>query len=117
MGDIIQRLRGQLQNCVSHLERAKRQRSDRAYDAAIESANRALYETLIDETPTITLKPYTGNGERPEDVPEDDDNEFYVIATWVDDSYSGLVTHICDHEDVPWKDVYHYAVVKVREGE
>jgi len=45
----ITRLRGQLQNCVSHLERVKKRgcRSDEMkISAAIESANRALYETL-----------------------------------------------------------------------
>lgn len=45
----IDRLRGQLQNCVNLLHRLKRHghASDaRAADEAIESANRALYETL-----------------------------------------------------------------------
>jgi hypothetical protein len=41
-----QRLRGQLQNCVNHLERAKRKWPRGDYDAAIDSANKALYETL-----------------------------------------------------------------------
>lgn len=45
----IDRLRGQLQNCVNLLHRLKRHgyASDVVVaDAAIESANRALYETL-----------------------------------------------------------------------
>jgi len=46
MGDVIQRLRGQLQNCVNHLERAKRHWPRGGYDECIESANRCLYETL-----------------------------------------------------------------------
>lgn len=45
--EIIQRLRGQLQNCVNHLDRAKRRGGRDSYDAAIESANKTLYETLI----------------------------------------------------------------------
>ena len=46
----ITRLRGQLQNCVNHLERARRQHyeGDRKYADAIEAANKCLYETLID---------------------------------------------------------------------
>ena len=45
--EIIDRLRGQLQNCVNHLEKAKRGCAKRnAFDGAIDSANRALYETL-----------------------------------------------------------------------
>ena len=43
---IIDRLRGQLQNCVNHLEHAKRQSYAVKADACIESANKALYETL-----------------------------------------------------------------------
>lgn len=42
----IGRLRGQLQNCVNHLERAKRKANNSSYDEVIESANTALYETL-----------------------------------------------------------------------
>ncbi len=44
--EVVARLRGQLQNAVNHLERAKRQSSRTMYDDAIESANKALYETL-----------------------------------------------------------------------
>lgn len=43
---VIDRLRGQLQNCVAHLERANRYIHNGGYDQCIESANRALYETL-----------------------------------------------------------------------
>lgn len=42
---VIDRLRGQLQNCVNHLDRANR-RDHGKYSECIESANRALYETL-----------------------------------------------------------------------
>lgn len=43
----IARLRGQLQNCVNHLEWAKRGiDTTRIVDRAIEQANKALYETL-----------------------------------------------------------------------
>jgi len=44
--EVVQRLRGQLQNCVNHLERAKRHWPRGDYNDCIESANRALYETL-----------------------------------------------------------------------
>jgi aspartate ammonia-lyase len=43
------RLRGQLQNCVNHLELAKRKcghRTEEKIAECIESANKALYETL-----------------------------------------------------------------------
>ena len=43
------RLRGQLQNCVNHLDLAKRRcghATSEKLDACIESANKALYETL-----------------------------------------------------------------------
>jgi hypothetical protein len=46
---VVDSLRGQLQNCVNHLERAKRRsygQEQRRYEEAIESANKALYETL-----------------------------------------------------------------------
>lgn len=46
--EIIDKLRGQLQNCISHLERAKNRshgKSREAYRAAIASANKTLYET------------------------------------------------------------------------
>lgn len=46
---VIDRLRGQLQNCVAHLERVKKRgwrEDEEKILAAIESANRALYETL-----------------------------------------------------------------------
>lgn len=42
----IDRLRGQLQNCINHLDRAKRKYPTTDYDSCIESANRTLYETL-----------------------------------------------------------------------
>lgn len=45
----VTRLRGQLQNCVNCLERAKRNshgREQQIYAGAVESANKALYETL-----------------------------------------------------------------------
>ena len=47
----INRLRGQLQNCVNHLEYAKRRSHGQTldkYEKAIESANKILYETLHD---------------------------------------------------------------------
>lgn len=44
--ETIDRLRGQLQNCVNHLEHAKRRQHRSDYDDVIESANKALYETL-----------------------------------------------------------------------
>ena len=44
-----ERLRGQLQNCVNHLEHAKRNGYPKGkYDACIESANCALYESLLE---------------------------------------------------------------------
>ena len=49
LDEVIERLRGQLQNCVNHLENAKRRSygtEKAAYEKAIESANKALYETL-----------------------------------------------------------------------
>ena len=46
IGERVDKLRGQLQNCVNHLERAKRKSNNGAYDDVIESANKALYETL-----------------------------------------------------------------------
>ena len=46
IGEKVDRLRGQLQNCVNHLERAKRRQPQRGYDEVIEAANKALYETL-----------------------------------------------------------------------
>lgn len=46
--EIIDRLRGQLQNCVNHLDRMKRKNPsyDKTLNPCIESANKALYETL-----------------------------------------------------------------------
>lgn len=49
--DVIDRLRGQLQNCVDHLHMMKRKvhptRTDAlSLDKVIEQANKALYETL-----------------------------------------------------------------------
>lgn len=46
--EVEDRLRGQLQNCASHLEGVKRQfpSLDRKLNKAIESANKCLYETL-----------------------------------------------------------------------
>lgn len=43
---IVDRLRGQLQNCINHIERANRRDTRGDYSKAIESANKALYETL-----------------------------------------------------------------------
>lgn len=46
----IDRLRGQLQNCVNHLNRAKRKsygKQSKSFDDCIDRANKALYETLI----------------------------------------------------------------------
>ena len=42
----ISTLRGQLQNCVNHLERAKRKVHALNVDAVIDSANRAIYESV-----------------------------------------------------------------------
>jgi hypothetical protein len=46
--ETIDRLRGQLQNCVNHLNGVKRRSPSMSerLDACIESANKALYETL-----------------------------------------------------------------------
>lgn len=49
MDKIIDRLRGHLQNCVNHLEMAKRNSYGKKYDAynqCIQQANNVLYETL-----------------------------------------------------------------------
>ena len=46
---VVMRLRGQLQNCINALEHAKRRsygNQKEVYEKAIESANKALYETL-----------------------------------------------------------------------
>lgn len=46
----VDRLRGQLQNCVNHLNRAKRSsygKQAKSFDDCMEQANKALYETLI----------------------------------------------------------------------
>lgn len=43
----VERLRGQVQNCVNYLDKANRSFRSENYDKAIESANKALYETLI----------------------------------------------------------------------
>lgn len=43
----VKKLRGQLQNCVAHLERAANRNYERdKYKAVIEQANKVLYETL-----------------------------------------------------------------------
>jgi Tfp pilus assembly protein PilO len=49
----IQRLRGQLQNCVNHIERLKRHhpRETEKLEACVQSANKCLYETLHDTRP------------------------------------------------------------------
>lgn len=44
--DTIQRLRGQLQNCVDHLHYFKRRGYGDKVDAVIDRANKVLYETL-----------------------------------------------------------------------
>ena len=44
----VDRLRGQLQNCVNHLDRAGRKHLSQSYSQCIESANKYLYETLRD---------------------------------------------------------------------
>lgn len=51
--ETIQRLRGQLQNCVNHIERLKRHhpRETEKLEACVQSANKCLYETLCDATP------------------------------------------------------------------
>ena len=46
MNETIDRLRGQLQNCVAHLEGVQRRFGNGSHTKAIESANKALYETL-----------------------------------------------------------------------
>ncbi len=46
---LVMRLRGQLQNCVNHLELLKRHGSradEEKINTCIDSANKALYETL-----------------------------------------------------------------------
>jgi len=66
--DQIDKLRGHLQNCINHLEMAKRKaygKTQQSYDKCIQQANKALYETLSPpnmeiqadaETPTPTIK-------------------------------------------------------------
>jgi len=56
--DKIKYLVGQLQNCVNHLEHAKRRTvsGNNAYDGAIDSANRAIYNVTNGETPPKELK-------------------------------------------------------------
>ena len=45
--EIIHRLRGQLKNCINHLENANRHGYWNKFENCIESANRALYETSL----------------------------------------------------------------------
>lgn len=61
---IIDRLRGQLQNCVDHLEHAKRRQYSRnnPYDKVISDANKALYETF-----NVQLFPVYRQGEQVND--------------------------------------------------
>jgi hypothetical protein len=51
--DQIKYLVGQLQNCVNYLEHAKRHTVmiNRVYDAAIDSANKAIYSVTKGEIP------------------------------------------------------------------
>ena len=47
--DQIDKLRGHLQNCINHLEMAKRKsygKTQQSYDKCTQQANKALYETL-----------------------------------------------------------------------
>jgi hypothetical protein len=56
--ETIDRLRGQLQNCVNHLDGVKRRypsMSERL-DACIQSANNALYETLHEDISATALQ-------------------------------------------------------------
>lgn len=56
--ETIQRLRGQLQNCVNHIERLKRHhpRETDKLDACVQSANKCLYETLHGISPPAQPK-------------------------------------------------------------
>jgi len=56
--DTIKYLVGQLQNCVNYLEHAKRHTVviNHAYDVAISSANKAIYNVTIGETPPSDSK-------------------------------------------------------------
>jgi len=56
--ETIDRLRGQLQNCVNHLDRVKRRypSMQEKLSACIESANKSLYETLHEELDATTLQ-------------------------------------------------------------
>ena len=50
--ETLQRLRGQLQNCVNHLDNARRRsfgNHDEIIANAVSSANKCLYETLVDD--------------------------------------------------------------------
>jgi len=49
----IHYLVGQLQNCINHLEHAKRHTVviNHTYDVAISSANKAIYNVTMGETP------------------------------------------------------------------
>jgi hypothetical protein len=51
--DKIKYLVGQLQNCINHLEHAKRHTVsiNHSYDVAIDSANRAIYNVTKSDTP------------------------------------------------------------------
>lgn len=54
---IENRLRGQLQNCINHLDKAKhRHPNDESYSKCIESANKALYETSLQNSPDKKIK-------------------------------------------------------------
>lgn len=46
--DVVQRLRGQLQNVTGHLEGVDRRYARSDHSKVIEAANKALYETLHD---------------------------------------------------------------------
>jgi hypothetical protein len=54
----IKYLVGQLQNCINHLEHAKRRTvsGNYSYDVAIDSANRAIYNVTKGDTPHRELK-------------------------------------------------------------
>ena len=92
--ELITRLRGQLQNCVNHLERAKHHwcHGNSEFQAAIDSANKALYQSLYDAGITAS------------DVPESVRREIQAqaIEEWVYGSfhncsvnaYSGETIHL-----------------------
>ena len=101
---MCKRLIGQLENCVNHLDRAKRRYPTDEFDECIESANAALYELAGDKCDcagSVWVSAKTRLPDHDQVIVAMAGNTGTWIDVWSDGRPVGLMAYWCSLPDLP----------------